>query len=146
MRFVRPLFLLAILVILTGVGATYYARLKQQAGTAPERPRPLAPGTTLTSHAWTYRHTTGGNSNIALTAEDMQEIDGKQQLTGVTLEIYRKEGDQFDRVKSAKAQFDPESGILYSDGDVEITMNIPVDHPPTGQLMVITSSGVHVEV
>lgn len=146
MRFVRPLFLLAILVILTGVGATYYARLKQQAGTAPERPRPLAAGTTLTSHAWTYRHTTGGNSNIALTAEDMQEIDGKQQLTGVTLEIYRKEGDQFDRVKSAKAQFDPESGILYSDGDVEITMNIPVDHPPTGQLMVITSSGVHVEV
>jgi lipopolysaccharide export system protein LptA len=146
MRFVRPLFLLAILAILTGVGATYYARLKQQAGNAPERPKPLAPGTTLTSHAWDYRHTTGGNTNIALHAEDMQEINGKQELAGVTLDIYNKDGGEYDRVKSAKAQFDPESGFLYSDGDVEITMNVPVDHPPTGQLMVITTSGVHVEV
>lgn len=146
MRFVRPLFLLAILAIVAVVGATYYARLKLQAGTAPERPKALAPGTTLTSHAWDYRHTTGGNTNISLHAEDMQEINGKQELTGVTLDIYKKEGDKYDRVKSAKAQFDPESGILYSDGDVEITMDVPIDGQPTGQLMVITSSGVHVEV
>jgi len=76
----------------------------------------------------------------------MQEIDGKQELTGVTLDIYRKEGDQFDHVTSAKAQFDPESGILYSDGEVEITLNVPVNEKPTGRLMAIKSSGVHVEI
>ncbi len=35
--------------------------------------------------------------------------------------------------------------VLYSDGDVEITMGVPVDKPPTGRLIVIKSSGVRVE-
>ena len=36
--------------------------------------------------------------------------------------------------------------MLYSDGEVEITMDVPIDGQPTGQLMVINSSGVHVEI
>src|SRR5579871_2126174 len=146
MRFARWLFLLATLAILTGLGATYYARLKQQNTAAPEKPRPLAPGTTATSHAWDYKHTTSGNTAIALHADDFQEVNGKQQLAGVTLDIFRKEGVQYDHVKSAKAEFDPASGILYSDGEVEITMDVPVDEPPSGRLMVIHTSGVRVEI
>jgi lipopolysaccharide export system protein LptA len=48
-------------------------------------------------------------------------------------------------VKSAKAQFDVSKGILYSEGEVEITMNVPENEQPTGRLMVIKSSGVSVE-
>src|SRR5579864_2857387 len=145
MRKLRPLILLAILAILAGVGVTYYTRLKMQAGSAPAKPKPLAPGTLATSHAWTYTQTTSGNTTIKVNAEDLQEVEGKQELTGVQLDIFHKDGNEYDHVRCAKAEFDMSQGVLYSDGDVEITRGIPVDQPPTGRLIVIKSSGVRVE-
>ena len=145
MRRLRPLLLLAILLILGGLGATYYARLKLQAQSAPSKPKKLAPGTAATYHGWTYTHTSNQQTVITVHAEDFQEVDGKQELTGLELDIYNKDGSQYDRVKSAKAEFDMAQGILYSDGDVEITLGVPEDAPPSGRLMTIKSSGVRVE-
>ena len=145
MRKVRPVILLAILTVLAGVAITYYGRLKLQAGSALAKPKALAPGTLATSHAWTYKQTTNGKTSITVHAEDLQEVEGKQELTGVELDIYHKEGNEFDHVKCAKAEFDMNQGVLYSDGDVEITMGVKVDEPPSGRLIVIKSSGVRVE-
>src|SRR5579864_6518230 len=145
MRTIRPVILLAILTILAGVAITYYTRLKLQANSALSKPKSLAPGTLATSHAWTYKQTTNGKTAITVHAEDLQEVQGKQELSGVELDIFHKDGNQYDHVKCAKAEFDMSQGVLYSDGDVEITMGIPVDQPPTGRLIVIKSSGVHVE-
>ncbi len=145
MRKIRPVLLLAIFAILAGVGVTYYTRLKLQAGSALSKPKALAPGTVATSHAWTYKQTTNGKMAISVHAEDIQEIEGKQELTGVELDIYHKEGNEYDHVKCAKAEFDMNQGVLYSDGDVEITMGMSVDKPPSGRLIVIKSSGVRVE-
>jgi lipopolysaccharide export system protein LptA len=145
MRYVRPLFLLAILAILAGVGVTYYARLKQQFMSAPTKPKALSPGAAASYHGWTYTHTSNQNTVIKVTAEDLLEVDGKQQLTGVQLDIYHKEGDQYDHVTSAKAEFDMSQGILYSDGEVVITLGVKPDEPPSGKLMSIKSSGVRVE-
>ena len=58
-------------------------------------------------------------------ADDFQELDGKDELAGVTLDIFNKDGDKYDHVKCAKADFDVGRGILYSEGEVEITMNVP---------------------
>ena len=145
MRHARPLFLLAILAVLAGVGATYYGRLKQQTAGAPAKPKPLAPGTLATSHAFHHTQTTNGRPKLTINAEDFREVQGKQELTGVVLDIYHKDGNEFDHVKSAKAEFDMSQGILYSDGEVEITMGVPVNQPANGRLVVIQSSGVHVE-
>jgi lipopolysaccharide export system protein LptA len=145
MRKLRPLILLAFLAILAGVVITYYNRLKMQAGSAITKPQALAPGTLATSHAWTYKQTTNGKTAITVTAEDLQEVQGKQELTGVQLDIFHKDGNQYDHVKCAKAEFDMSQGVLYSDGEVEITMGVKVDEPPSGRLIVIKSSGVHVE-
>ncbi len=145
MRKIRPVLLLAIFAILAGVGVTYYTRLKLQAGSALSKPKALAPGTVATSHAWTYKQTTNGKMAISVHAEDIKEIEGKQELTGVELDIYHKEGNEYDHVKCAKAEFDMNQGVLYSDGDVEITMGMSVDKPPSGRLIVIKSSGVRVE-
>jgi lipopolysaccharide export system protein LptA len=128
------------------VGATYYARLKIQAGSAPAKPQPLAPGVVATGHSWSYTHTTADKTVITVHAEDLQEIDGKQHLTGVELDIYNKDGSKYNHVKSAKAEFDMNAGILFSDGDVEITMSVPAnDTQPKGRLTVIKTSGVRVE-
>jgi lipopolysaccharide export system protein LptA len=145
MRRARPLILLVILVILAGVGGTYYGRLKQQSVSAVSKPKALPPGIAAAFHAWTYTHTSNQKTVITVRAEDFQELNGKQQLAGVELDIFNKAGNQYDHVKSAKAEFDMQAGVLYSEGDVEITMGMKPDEPPSGKLMVIRSSGVRVE-
>ncbi len=145
MRLARPLFLLAILVILAGVGTTYYGRLKQQVAAAPPKPKPLEPGTLATSRSFRHTQTTDGKPKLTIRAEDFREVQGKQELTGVELDIYHKDGKQYDHVKSAQAEFDMGQGILYSEGEVEITRGVPVDGPASGRLMTIHSSGVRVE-
>ena len=112
MRKIRPVILLAILAILAGVAATYYARLKQQIGSAPPKPAALAPGTVARSHAWTYKQTTNGKTAITVHAEDLQEVQGKQELTGVELDIFHKDGNQYDHVRCARAEFDMSQGVL----------------------------------
>jgi lipopolysaccharide export system protein LptA len=144
MRRAAPLILLGFVAILYGVGRTYYVRLKEQAANTPVKPRKLAPGTSATFHGWKYSHTSSEKTVITVQADDFQEVDGKDELAGVTLDIHNKD-EKYDHVKCAKADFDVGRGILYCDGEVEITMNVPEDEQPTGRLMVIKSSGVSVE-
>ncbi len=146
MRRAAPLILLGFVAILSGVGWTYYVRLKQQAANAPAKPRKLAPGTSATFHGWTYSHTSSQKTVVTIHSDDFQELDGKDELTGVTLDIFNKEGNKYDHVQCAKAEFDVAKGILYSEGEVEITLNVPDNEQPSdGRLMAIKSSGVSVE-
>jgi lipopolysaccharide export system protein LptA len=145
MRRFAPLILLGFVAIVSGVGYTYYERLKLLAANTPAKPKRLAPGLSATFHGWTYSHTSSQKTVIRLHADDFQELDGKDELAGVMLEIYNKDGAKYDTIKSAKAEFDVGSGMLYSDGEVEITLNVPLDQAPTARLMAIKSSGVHVE-
>jgi lipopolysaccharide export system protein LptA len=144
MRRAAPLILLGFVAILYGVGRTYYVRLKEQAANTPVKPRKLAPGQTATFHGWTYSHTSSEKTVITIHSDDFQELDGKDELTGVTLDIHNKD-DKYDHIKAATAEFDVGKGILYSEGEVQITMNVPEDEQPNGSLMVIKSSGVSVE-
>jgi lipopolysaccharide export system protein LptA len=105
----------------------------------------MAPGTTATFHGWNYSHTSSEKTVITMHSDDFQEVDGKDQLTGVILDIFNKDGDTFNHVKCEKAEFDVGKGILYSEGEVEITMKVPEHEQPTGRLMVIKSTGVSVE-
>lgn len=145
MRRVGPLIVILIVFIIGGVGATYYARLKQQNSSAPPKPKSLTPGTTTSAQDWTYTQTKDQKPIVSVRAKDMEEVSGKYQLTGVELHLFHKEGNQYDQVKSAKAEFDLNQGVLYSEGEVEITMGVPKDQAPSGRLMVIKSSGVHFE-
>jgi lipopolysaccharide export system protein LptA len=145
MRRVAPLILLAFVAILSTVGWTYYVRLKKQVASTPAKPKTLGPGTSATYHGWKYTHTSSEKTVITIQSDDFQEQNGKDELTGVTLDIFNKQGDKYDHVKCARAEFDVGRGILYSEGEVEITMNVPDNEQPTGRLMVIKSTGVSVE-
>jgi lipopolysaccharide export system protein LptA len=145
MRRAAPLILLGFVAIVAGVGRIYYLRLKQQATTAPVRPRKFAPGTSASFHGWTYSHTSSEKTVITMHADDFQELDGKDELAGVTLDIFNKDGDTYNHVKCEKAEYDVGHGILYSEGEVEITMKVPEHEQPTGRLMTIKSTGVSVE-
>lgn len=147
MRRFGPLIVLAILFILGSVGATYYARLKQLASAAPARPNRLPEGTAGTAQDWTYTKTQDGRKIVYIRAKGLEQVEGKMRLTGVELHIFSKDGQKYDLVRSASAEFDEKGNELYSDGNVEITMGVPADKPdddpPSGRLMSIQSSGVH---
>ncbi len=114
MRRAAPLILLGFVAILSTVGWTYYVRLKQQAANAPVKPKKLAPGTSATFHGWTYSHTSSQKTVITIHSDDFQELDGKDELTGVTLDIFNKDGNKYDHVKCAKAEFDVAQAESYT--------------------------------
>ena len=57
-------------------------------------------------------------------APSVMELEGELQL-------FHQESDQFDLVRSAKAQFDIAAKTLYADGEVDITMARPAAGKPT---------------
>ncbi len=145
MRWTRPLLLVAMLAILGGVGATFYNRLKEQNSGATARPKALPLGTSSAAEDWTYTEHRGDQPVAFVRAKDFQEVEGKFQLTGVELHLFQKSATQYDLVKSARADFDIKQSVMFSDGDVEITMGEPADDSPPGRLVVIRSSGVRFE-
>ncbi len=145
MRRVGPLIVVLMMCILGGVGSSYYHRLQEQASHAATKPKQLPPNIRSVASDWEYTKTEGQTPIVYIRAKDMEEVENKYELTGVELHLFHKEGDEYDLVKSAKAEFDINQGILYSEGKVEITMGVPKNEEPSGRLMSIQSSGVHFE-
>ena len=77
-----------------------------------------------------------------------QNADGSRiDLKGVELNMFSADGKTFDRVRSEDAAFDQKSEILYSPGDVEITMSLPADPEAkqSARPVTIKTSGVRYE-
>ncbi|MDQ6760956.1 MAG: LPS export ABC transporter periplasmic protein LptC [Acidobacteriota bacterium] len=145
MRWARPLLLIAILALLAGVGRTFYSRLNEQFAHAAKKPAPLPAGTASAAQDWTYTQTVNSKPVVFVRAKDYQEVEGKYLLNGLELHIFHKDAKEYDQVKSAKAEFDMNQGMLFSEGDVEIVMGVKADAKPSGRLMTIKTSGVHLE-
>jgi lipopolysaccharide export system protein LptA len=119
--------------------------LKEQNASNPAKPRALPDGITSTSQDWTYTEKNGDKAVVFVRAKDIQEINNKTELNGVELHIFKKESTDYDLVKSDKASFDVNQKLLFSDGETEITLNVPKDEEPSGRLMKIKSSGITFE-
>src|SRR5205807_9714348 len=104
-----------------------YAHTTAKTAALPDR-------TNAAAQDWTYTHTVQSKPVVFVRAKDFQEIEGKYHLTGVELHIFHKDAKEFDQVKTAKAEFDINQGMLFSEGDVEITMGVPANAEPSGRL------------
>jgi lipopolysaccharide export system protein LptA len=147
MRGARWLVVLAILAIVAGIGATYRSRKADLIQHAPSQPAALPSGLSGKLEDWQWTHTDQGRPVVQIRAKDVkQEKDSNQvQLASVELHIFNKEGDQYDLVRSAKAEFDQTQERLYSDGQVDITLAVPAEGEPQRTLVTIRSSGVTFE-
>jgi lipopolysaccharide export system protein LptA len=146
MRGMRWLLLVAIAAILGGVVYQYRAKKKLLARDTPVSPAPLAAGLSASSLHWQYRDTDlkTGRKKSDIDAESMQQVKdaSRVDLKNVTMKIYGKDGKTFDLVKSSAAAFHTKEKSLYSQGDVEITLNLPLEGPPARQPTVIKTSGL----
>jgi lipopolysaccharide export system protein LptA len=147
MRGTRWLVLVAIAAILGGVGLTYRAQKKVLREQAP--PQPAALPTELNSSAkhWHFTDTDlKTNTVIAeIDAEDFRQVKDSDRvdLKNVTISIPNKDGATNDVVKSAAAAFFSSDHHLFSEGEVEITLRVPKEGPPTRTPVSIQSSGVN---
>ncbi|MBZ5593159.1 MAG: LPS export ABC transporter periplasmic protein LptC [Acidobacteriia bacterium] len=148
MRGTRWLLLLAILAIVAGIGITYRTQRQVLQKQAPAKPPMLPTEVSGLRDDFEHEHTEAGQKKWNIAAHTVrQEKDSSQvQLQQVRLKIYSKTSDDYDLVTSAKAEFDQTASRMYSEGDVEITLRVPVVGQPTRPLVNIKSSGVTFDV
>jgi lipopolysaccharide export system protein LptA len=144
MRRTRWLFLAAILAIVVFVGATYIKRKTGILRDAPPAPARLADDVNAQSQDWTYGDYKGTQQRIFIRAKSMKSIKDTSavELDDVELHLFHKDGEKYDLVRCATARFDPSAKSLYSDGQVDITRDVPKEGPATGRIVKIHSSGV----
>ena len=145
MRRTRWLFLAAIFGILVFVGVTYFKRIAKLIREAPTvLAKPLEENVNARSQYWTYGDFKGDKQRVFIQARNMRQIRDSSavELEGVEMHLFHKEDGKYDLVRSAAAQFNPSAKTLYSDGDVDITRDVPVEGPQTGRIVKIHSSGV----
>ncbi len=143
--------LVVMVAIVCGIGARYRAQkiaLREQ-DRALVKPAPLPLDLNSSSETWHLAETDtrGGVSRTKaeIFADDFKERkdSGRVDLRGVTLHIPSKNGDTYNLVKSAAASFFKAEHRLYSDGEVEITLNIPFEGQPKRAPISIKSSGIN---
>src|SRR5258708_19856219 len=146
MRGARALIVIAIALILAGVALTYREQKAAQIAGAPKAPKALPAHLSSKAENWDWSKTENGRTVVRVLAKTFQQVTdtSKFDVEGVHLSLSHKDNDKiFDKVKRAKAEYDTTTGMLFSEGDVEITMGISEENAkPTGKLLVIKSSGV----
>lgn len=147
MRGTRWLLLVALAAIVCGIGFKYQAQKKIVQREAAPIPQPLPPGLNTASDLYEYtsKKNDRGCPTTHITAHELTQIsdNSRADLTQVVLQIYAKDCDSYNLIKSAAASFYPNDHRLYSEGAVEITLDVPAHGQPTHQLVTIHSSGVN---
>ncbi len=144
MRRLALLLPLAILAIAAALWGTYRLKVRKLNAAAP--PTPALLSTVLTSSAdnWQWAQNKNGKPMVQISAKGSRFLKdaGKLELEAVELKLYLKDGEHYDRVKSPRAVFSQTEGKMFSDGEVEITLNVPVNGNPPHQLTSIKTTGI----
>jgi len=160
MRRARWLVLILIVAIVGAIAVIFQAQKTAQTRNAPKAPPRLPDQMSARANDWTWEQTRDGRPIVRVWARDFnQNAEGNRiELQGVTLHLFHKDGKAFDKVKSEKADFDLPNGMLFSEGEVDITMGVatppagkapvaeaPEDELAGNRLVHIKTSGVHFE-
>lgn len=153
MRRFGPFLFVALLLGTAGVVRLYVVQKQKQADSTPQAPAPLPTSLNASATDWRWAHTVGNRTIVEVRARNFQQVKEPAlfELDDVELHLFRGDGDKFDNVRSAKAQFSIADGKLFSAGQVDIAMGLPSDAlkasggKASGRLLNIRSSGVSFE-
>jgi lipopolysaccharide export system protein LptA len=141
-----PLILLA---LGGGLYTIYRARVAAQVANEPKKPDALPQGVSTKAERWAIAHDDkDGRRKYEVRAESYRALDaeGVFELTTVELDLFdAQDRTKFDRVRSAKAQFNPKEHTMFSEGEVVVTMGMKEGEEPSGKLLEIKGSGVRLD-
>lgn len=142
MRRLRWLLPVAIIAILGTVAVVYVRQLQLQSQNAPQRPALLSDGIQGDAQDWCYDQSQGASPKVKICAARMVRTGETIELQGLKLHLFHEDATEYDLVTSDFAQFDLTERKLFSQGNVAITLAVPVEGPAPGRLLKIHSSGV----
>ena len=147
MRGTRWLILVAIILLLGGVAATYRLQKSELHDEAPARPAAMAPELSSAAQDWSWIETSEppeSRTICRITAKDVRQVKDSNQveLEQVELRLPSMHADTYNLVHSAHAEYHQSDKRLYSDGAVDITLAVPNEGQPKHTLVSIHSSGV----
>ncbi len=145
MRSLKWLLLVAMVFVAAAVLGTY--RSQRRIEYSRRRPAPPSIGVDTKTAAvdWEWGQSGNGQPQVHISASNMtQAKDGNTaELKDIELRIYQKDGRHYDRVKTANAQFRTTDNKLFSPGEAQITLDVPVAGDPPHPLTSITTSGIN---
>ena len=139
MRRFRWLLPVAILGILGFVGYLYWLKLQEPQA---EKPALLPANVEASALKYCVDQAQGANPKMKLCAASMTSYGTTTELHGVELQLFHTKAEEYDLVTSDFAKFDSAQRKLYSEGNVEITLAVPLEGAAPGRLLKIHSSGV----
>jgi len=147
MRGTRWLILVAIVLLLGGVAATYRLQKRELREEAPAKPAAMAPELMSAAQDWVHIETSEppeSRTICRITAKDVRQAKDSNQveLEQVELRLPSMHTDTYNLVHSAHAEYHQADKRLYSDGAVDITLAVPNEGQPKHTLVSIHSSGV----
>ncbi|MDP9053407.1 MAG: LPS export ABC transporter periplasmic protein LptC [Acidobacteriota bacterium] len=145
MRSLRWLLLVAMVLIAAAVSGLYRSQRAARRGQRRSTPASVPLDTKTMAPDWEWSQSSNGLPAVKVKAKQMtQSADGtKVQLEQIELQLYTKDGRHYDRVRSAWAQMTTSDHKLFSPGDAEITLEVPVKGEPSHRLTSITASGIN---
>ena len=138
--------LVAMVLIAAAVFGIYRAQRIIQQSQRRAVPPAIPLDTKTTTKDWEWEQSCyNGLPCVKISAKNMkQSADSAQaELDQIELRIYAKDHLHYDRVKSAYAHFTTDDHKLYSPGDVEITLDVPVTGDPPHRLTSVTAAGIN---
>ena len=147
MRGTRWLILVAIIVVLGGVAATYRLQKRELHDEAPAKPEAMAAELSSAAQDWSWIETSEppeSRTICRITAKDARQVKDSNhvELEQVELRMPSMHADNYNLVHSAHAEYNQSQKRLYSDGAVDITLAVPNEGQPKHTLVSIHSSGV----
>ena len=150
MRGTRWLLLVAIVAMVAGIVLTYKIQKRIAREQAPSKPKELSEGLHSSSEKWRWVQTDAKTNHVTaeIVADEAAELkdSSRVDLKKMVLTLPSKKGDTYDIVTSEAASFFRSEHRLYSDGNVEIRLNVPLEGQPKRQPVVIHSSRVTLNV
>ncbi len=145
MRSLRWLLLVAMVLIAAAVSGLYRSQRATRRSQRRSAPPSIPLDTKTMAPDWEWGQSANGLPAVKVKAKKMtQSADGtKAQLEQIELSIYTKDGQHYDRVRSAWAQMTTSDHKLFSPGEAEITLDVPVKGDPPHRLTSITASGIN---
>jgi lipopolysaccharide export system protein LptA len=147
MRGTRWLILVAIILLLGGVAATYRLQKRELHDEARAKPEAMAAELSSAAQDWSWIETSeppDSRTICIIKAKDARQVKDSShvELERVELRMPSMHADTYNLVHSAHAEYNQSQKRLYSDGAVDITLAVPNEGQPKHTLVSIHSSGV----
>src|ERR1700722_4189637 len=146
MRGTRWLLLVAIVAIIGGLVSTYQAQRQAIKAAAPLKPKKLPEDLNFIGDGstWSQKPSDRACEKYFIEAGSHRQLkdSSRVDMRDVTLKLFNRQCNAYNLIKTAEASFFDNDHRFSSQGEVQITLNVPMQGKPEHELVSIKTSGV----